>query len=397
MKIVSINLGVGGTTGNIVQTLQDLLEKNGGKMMVFAPKVKGQATKSQISVICSNTIRRLNAYLGGLTGLEGCFSVIPTFRMLMRIDKFNPEIMHLHNIHNSYLNLPMLFSFIKKRGIKVIWTLHDCWTFTGHCPHFSFEKCYKWQTGCYDCPRYRQYPKSLFDNSKVMWKLKKLWFNGVENMTLVTPSRWLADHVSKSFIGSYPIKVINNGIDLSVFCAREGDFRDKHNIRDKIIVLGVAFGWSEKKGIDVFVDLAKRLDDKYRIVLVGTNETLDRSLPQNIISVHKTHNQYELAEIYTAADVFVNPTREENFPTTQMEALACGTPIIAFDTGGCKEIINEKCGCCVKMNDIDALEREIVNVCEKKKYIAEECLKRASLYDKDNKMGEYINLYESIT
>ena len=307
-------------------------------------------------------------------------------------------MLHLHNLHNSYINLPMLFRFIKKNQIPVIWTLHDCWAFTGHCPHFTLNKCDKWKNGCHHCELHREYPKSYVDHSKLMYGLKKKWFCGVENLTIVTPSVWLGNLVKQSFLSDYPVRVIHNGIDLDVFRPTESNFRKNHGITDKQkILLGVAFDWGMRKGLDVFLSLAERLDPKeYRIVLVGTNEAIDRDLPENIISIHRTHDQKELAEIYSAADVFVNPTREEVLGLVNLEALACGTPGVTFNTGGSPECYDETCGSIVDCDDIDALENEIIRICTVKPYTSEACIKRATKFDKNEKFKEYLDIYENI-
>ena len=358
MKILQINGGVFGSTGKIMFGISNAAREKGHTVMCASPITStnrsSQPREEYIRIGSYNT-RRLNVLLAYITGLEGCFAYFATSAFLRKVKKFSPDVIHIHSIHNSYLNISMLFRYIKKHKIKTVWTLHDCWAFTGHCPHFESEGCYKWKSQCGDCPKYREYPKSFFDNSKMMHRLKKKWFSGVEDMTIVTPSRWLADLVGQSFLGQYPVKVINNGIDLSVFKPTESDFRVRHGLCDKKIVLGVAFGWGYKKGLDVFCRLAEMLDDTYRIVLVGTDEKVERELPENVISIHRTQNQRELAEIYTAADVFVNPTREDTFPTVNMEATACGTPVVTFDTGGSCEAMPEGFGCGVDKDDIDEL------------------------------------------
>lgn len=333
-----------------------------------------------------------------VTGANGCFSVISTKAFLKKLDKLCPDIIHLHNLHGWYINLPMLFKYIKKHNVKVVWTLHDCWPFTGQCPHFVMKKCDRWKTGCHDCPSISEYPKSYVDLSKKMYKLKKKSFTGVKDMTIVTPSLWLADLVKQSFLKDYPVKVINNGIDTSVFKPTEGDFRARYNIPEqKNIILGVALGWGEKKGLDVFIELARRLDrEKYQIVMVGTNESVDKLLPENIISVHRTLDQRELAEIYTAADLFVNPSREDNFPTVNMEALSCGTPVLTFKTGGSPEIIDESCGSVVECDDIEAMEKEILRICATHPFSKEACLERSKHFSLERCFKEYVRLYDDI-
>lgn len=398
-KILAVNLGNFGSTGKIMSGINDLAIANGDETFKAYPGNKRNQLKQDSDILlCSDLFRRINQRLAYYTGFNGCFSFFSTLRFLKRIKEINPDIIQLHNLHNSYINLPILFGFIKTNDIHIVWTLHDCWSFTGHCPHFTMVKCNKWRTGCYDCPQYKEYPQSFVDNSKFMWKLKKKWFTGVKNLTIVTPSEWLAGLVKESYLKDYPVVVINNGIDLNVFKPTESDLREKNGISsDKFILLGVAFGWGKRKGLDVFIELANRLDrDKYQIVLVGTDENVDKLLPPSIISIHRTQNQKELAEIYTAADLFVNPTREENFPTVNIESLACGTPVLTFKTGGSPEIIDETCGSVVSCDDIDALESEIRRISETNPYSEDACLRRAQRYNKDRKFQEYIELYGSM-
>lgn len=397
MKIVEINAGNFGSTGNIMLGIADIAKTAGHEVLVCFPDARDnrkKMVKNQL-FIGNRLSRNLHLKCAELTGLNGYFSQLATKKFLKAVDEYKPDIIHLHNLHNCYINLPMLFNYIKKHNISVVWTLHDCWAFTGQCPYFTMAKCDKWKTGCYNCPQYRQYPASYVDRTKTMWKLKKKWFTGVQNMTIVTPSQWLADLVKESFLAEYPVKVIHNGIDLSVFQPTENDFREKYGLQNKKIILGVAFGWGERKGLDVFVELAKRLDcEQYQIVLVGTDDSVDKQLPTNIISIHRTQNQTELAEIYTAADLFVNPTREEVLGLVNVEALACGTPVITFKSGGSPECIDETCGGVVACDDVDKLEIEIMRICSDNPYSKEACLERAKAFDMNERFDEYIKLYE---
>ena len=229
-----------------------------------------------------------------------------------------------------------------------------------------------------------------------MWSIKQKWFNGLQNITIVTPSLWLAKLVKKSYLSSYPVEVINNGIDLRIFKPMNSSFREKYGINNQYIVLGVALGWDKRKGLDVFIDLSKTLDKRFKIVLVGTNDAIDNDLPNNIISIHKTYNQSELAEIYSASDVFVNPTREDNFPTVNIEALACGTPVITFETGGSPEMLSDTCGSVVPSNDLDNLKNEIVRICVEKPYSCDACQMQASNYDMNNCFEKYVDLYDNL-
>lgn len=398
-KVLFINLGNFGSTGTIMKGIGESAESNDFCCYYAYPGTQlNKPRESNDIIICSAIMRKVAEKIGYYTGLKGGWLFFETKRLMKRIDEIKPEIIHLHNLHDTYVHLPLLFNYIKKHKVPIVWTLHDSWAFTGHCPYFTMAKCDKWKIGCHDCPNYRDYPSSFFDNSKRMWKLKKKWFTGVENMTIVTPSQWLADLVKQSFLGEYPVRVIHNGIDLTVFKPTPSDFREKYQIRkEKKILLGVAFDWGIRKGLDVFVELSKRLaPEKYQIVLVGTDEQVDRQLPTNIISVHRTQNQTELAEIYTAADVFVNPTREEVLGLVNIEANACGTPVITFNTGGSPECINEKSGMVIPYGDIDAMKESIEYICDNSSFSEKDCIARAASFDQKKKYREYLDLYETI-
>lgn len=398
MKVIHINAVPYGSTAQIAKGLSLMARSRGYEpYMAFGYSYHPMSGLFN-EIKCGNAVDKiLHLLLGRTTGFHGCFSRLATWAFLRKLPAA-PDVIHLHNLHGWYLNLPMLFRYIKKNRIPVVWTLHDCWSFTGHCPHFTMAKCEKWKTGCHHCPQYREYPECLYDHSKMMYGFKKEWFTGVEDLTIVTPSQWLADLVKESFLKEYPVKVIHNGIDLNVFKPTAGDFRERYGIPEsKKILLGVAFGWGVRKGLDVFVELAKRLDpEQYQIVLVGTDDRTDAQLPENIISIHRTNNQQELAQIYTAADLFVNPTREENYPTVNMESIACGTPALTFRTGGSPEILTEDTGCVVDCDDIDGMEREIRRICEERPFSTEDCLKRAAEFDSGARFLDYISLYRSV-
>lgn len=397
MKIVSINLGNFSSTGNIAQGIKRQAKKHNIEYVLAYPvDAHNKEIKADDWIIGNTFGRRCSVALGMITGLNGCFSFFSTVSLLKRMKKFRPDIVHLHNLHNNYINLPLLFRYIKKNKVKIVWTLHDCWSFTGQCPYFDMVKCDKWQTGCHSCTKYEEYPKALVDNTKMMWKLKKRWFNGVQELVIVTPSVWLSTLVKQSFLNTYPVKVINNGIDLFVFKPTASDFKEKHGLLSKKVVLGVAFDWGKRKGLDIFIKLAEMLPENYKVVLVGTNEDIKKIIPQNILAIDRTQSQKELAEIYTMADVYVNPTREENYPTVNMEAIACGTPVITFETGGSPEILDQQTGRVVERDDIDALVMEIISVCSGNQFNEEKCLNRARTFNRDDKFLEYIKLYENI-
>lgn len=399
MVIAIINAWTIGSTGRIMLDTARLAESKGYEVHTFSKSWKNlpDVNYHHHHFIDSYFDTRVHCKLATYTGLHGCFSILPTLKLLLILNRLKPDIIHLHNLHGWFVNLPLLFGYIKRKKIKVIWTLHDCWSFTGHCPHFVYENCMKWKTGCYDCPKYTEYPASKVDQSRLMWRLKKKWFTGIEGMTLVTPSKWLASLVKQSFLKYYPVKVINNGIDLNIFKPTKSSFRQDHGIAPQdCMLLGVAFCWDERKGLDIFIKLAGRLPQNCRIVLVGTDDTVDKELPSNIISIHRTSSQNELAEIYSTADLFVNPTREENFPTVNMEALACGTPVITFNTGGSPEIIDDSCGAVVPCNNLDALEDKIMFALSTCNFSTSACVNRARSFQSGSKFQEYLDLYASV-
>lgn len=396
-RVLTINLGNFGSTGTIAKNINSVAKNNGLETFFAYPETSLNKPKEENDIIiCSEFSNKFNKALAFFTGCIGCFSHLNTKLLLKKISKISPDIIHLHNIHNSYINHGMLFKYIKKHKIPVVWTLHDCWSFTGQCAYFTIAGCEKWKNGCSACTQINRYPSTFVDRTKKMYNLKKKWFQGVDNLTVVTPSQWLADLVKQSFLKEYPVKVINNGINLEVFKPTESDFRKKYNCEEKFIVLGVAFGWGERKGLDVFIELSKLLDEKFQIVLVGTDANIDKQLPDNIISIHRTQNQKELAEIYSAADLFFNPTREENYPTVNMESIACGTPVLTFDTGGSGEIPDEVTGKTLAENNLNQVLKEIENIQTNNYYTEEACLKRREYFDTSGMCNNYLKLYEDI-
>lgn len=398
MNIFEINSVSYGSTGRIMFQIADSVQSMGGIAYTASSytKPRGEQFPDTYYKIGGAIGKAEHIILAKLTGRHGCYSHYATYKLIRKLKQVKPDVIHLHNVHGWYLNWRMLFGYLKQAGIPVIWTLHDCWSFTGHCPHFIAIGCNKWKSGCYDCPLYKLYPGCFFDDSKKQYALKRDCFTGVSDMTLATPSRWLADLVKKSYLKDYKTVVINNGIDLTKFKPRISEFRNRYAVENKSILLGVAFDWSYRKGIDVFKRLAEELPEEYAIVLMGVSDVLARNLPNRIISIACTQNQEKLAEIYSAADVFVNPTREDNFPTVNIEALACGTPVITFDTGGSPEIIDETCGIVVPCDDVSALEKAIYHVVEDKPFTAEACRKRSEQFDMRDKFAEYVWLYHEV-
>lgn len=397
MRIVQINATCGvGSTGKICVDISKIMSTNGiENYILYSSKSNGYA----FGIRCSNdSYLKLQAIKAKICGNYGFNSCAETKKIINELERIEPDIVHIHNIHGHDCNLEKLFNYLSRKRIKLVWTFHDCWAFTGYCTHFMVEKCDKWIVGCSKCPQRKKY-SWLLDRSRELYYKKNDILSKID-LTIVTPSQWLALQVRKSFLKDCSLKVVNNGIDFSVFQPRVNceDVCLKYNIsKEKNIILGIAFDWSYKKGLDVFIELKNKLDmSRYQIVLVGINDSINKQIPKEIITIHRTSNQDELAKLYSIADVFVNPTREDTFPTVNIEALACGTPVITFDIGGSPEIIDDSCGSAILCDDIDALEREIVQACTGNKYSSENCLRRASIFNKDEMFLKYIELYKDI-
>ena len=309
---MQINGGAKGSTGKIMMGIAEVARAQGHEVMCASPITTTNRDAGEdcgYYRIGTFNSRRLNVALARITGFNGCFAWFETYKLLKKIDEFKPDIIHLHNLHDSYINLPMLFSYIKKHNVPTVWTLHDCWAFTGQCPYFTIVKCDKWKAGCHNCPQYKEYTASLYDNTKKMWQLKKKWFTGVKNMTIVTPSRWLARLAQESYLKEYSIQVLNNGIDLNVFKPTQSNFRERYEIpAEEHIILGVSFAWGYRKGLDCFVEMAEKLGEQYQIVLVGTDDEIDLHLQLNILSIPRTQKLKGLESVFSTGYECVIPT-----------------------------------------------------------------------------------------
>lgn len=396
MVVFEINSVPYGSTGRIMFQIADAVKKSGGIAYTSSSytKSRGEHFLKTHYRIGSAIGKTQHIILAKLTGYHGKYSSFSTYRLVKKIEQIRPDIIHIHNIHGWYLNWGILFKYLKRANIPVIWTLHDCWSFTGHCPHFMAIGCEKWKKQCFECPVYRMYPGCFIDDSKKQFDMKKECFTGVPNLTIVTPSKWLADLVEESYLKEYQTVVINNGIDLNKFKPIKSEFRKRYKIEDKIIILGVAFNWSARKGLDDFKRLAEDLPPEYEIVLVGVSRTVEKDLPKRIISIECTHSQEELAEIYSTANIFVNPTLEDNFPTVNLESLACGTPVITYRAGGSPESLTEECGKVVSYKDYEALREAIVEMKNAKKVMSTACVEQAKKYDLNNAYESYLKLYQ---
>lgn len=390
MRVAQINAICGsGSTGNICIGISKALSQEGIENRIFY--TSGKSDYPLGVKYASDKYIKLQALKSRIFGNYGFNSRGATKRLIKHLEAFKPDIIQLHNLHSHNVHLGMLFDYIRKNNIKTFWTFHDCWAFTGYCPHYAMAGCEKWKTKCEKCPQKSTY-SWFFDKSNWLYEKKKAFVKDLD-LTITGPSDWVVNQAKKSFLGECTAITIKNGINLNIFKPTESNFREKYGLENKKIVLGVAFDWGVRKGLDVFLELAKRLPEDYQIVLVGTNDSVDKMLPDNIISIHRTANQRELAEIYTASDVFANPTREETFGLVNIECLACGTPVVTFNAGGSPECVDENCGSVVEIDDVDSLEREIVRICQDKPFTKEACFAKAREFDKNLKFKEYVDLY----
>jgi len=400
MKVLQINSSVNtGSTGRIAEEIgQALLQAGHESWIAFGRPVRSSQ---------SSTIRIGGAKGQFLHGLQtrlfdthGFGSKADTVRFVKEAVALQPDLVHLHNLHGYYLHVGVLFNWLRDAGIPVVWTLHDCWSFTGHCTYFDSVQCEKWKTGCHHCPKKKAYPTSyLLDASASNYATKRSLFGGADNLHLVTPSHWLAGHVRQSYLRSHPLSVIYNGVDTDVFHpGARSDFRDKYQCTHQKIILGVASVWDKRKGLDDFIQLSRLLPPDHRIVLVGLDEQQQKGLPSNITALARTENLAALAGLYATADVFVNPTSQDNFPTTNIEALASGTPVVTYDTGGSPEAADEHTGRVLPKGEVAGLLSAVTALTAAgKQRISTACRQRAlQLFKREDRYADYLRLYETI-
>lgn len=392
MKVLQINSVCGiRSTGRICTDIADILKTCGDDCKVGYGREKVPAERDQYAVRIGNDRGvKCHALMSRIFDNTGYGSKKATEKFLERVTQYDPDIIHLHNLHGYYINIELLFNYLKKVNKPVVWTLHDCWPFTGHCTYFDYINCKKWEEkGCNSCPLRKVYPSSmLFDHSKKNYIEKKQLFTGIPNMTIVTPSQWLADLVKRSFLKEYPVQVIHNGINLSAFKPAEGNFRERYGLQNKTVLLGVASVWDARKGFSDFIKMSELKLDNEAIVLVGLTSDQISNLPDGIIGISRTNSTDELAEIYTTADVFVNPTYEDNYPTVNLEAQACGTPVVTYQTGGSVE--NVPSDYVVPKGDVEALFFKAREAASSPEIID------ISAFSRENCYAKYIELYHKI-
>lgn len=322
---------------------------------------------------------------------EGLNSHWATTCLIHRIKSIKPDVVQLHNIHDHFLNYRLLFEYLNKTDIKVVWTFHDCWAFTGHCFHFVMKNCERWKTGCHDCPLKDEYPKTWTDRSKKNYYLKKHLFGECKNLTIVSCSEWMGNFVKSSFLKEKEMTIIKNGVDLTTF---KPNCTKVSNTNRRFRILAVSSVWSPDKGeLDVYRLRTLLALNDYEITMVGLSADQLKSLPVGIIGIQRTQNVRELAQLYSISDVLINPTYADTFPTVNLESLACGTPVITYKTGGSPEAIDERTGIVVEQGDVNGLAESIMKL-KASPLSAEDCRKRAEEYfDKNKCFEKYIDLY----
>jgi len=398
MNIVQINITYNiGSTGRIMKDLDEVIDTSGNHgYMVSAYGASNSNAMSKLYSInnsFSNTPAKINLLVSRITGMMGYRHKRETQDIIKWIESKKPDIVHLHNIHGDWINLESLFAYLQYKKIPVVWTLHDCWAFTGRCSHFENCGCEKWKTGCYQCHNKKIYPITyFFDRSQKMWADKKKLFTSINNLTIVTPSDWLGKYVKQSFLSQYPVITIHNGIDLTTFQPRSNEEKKQKLVGNKKMILGVAGMWTERKGLYDFYKLAELLGTDYQVVLVGLNSRQMESVPKNIIGISRTNSVIELSELYSMADYYVNMTYLDNYPTTNLEAQACGTPTITYRTGGSPESVDADC--IIDQGDVEAVLRIIQQ--DGKKTLEYYRGKALDNFGADKCFSSYLELYKSV-
>lgn len=405
-KLLHINpvLRTSTSTGRIIQEIGAVAMEAGWDNYIAYSKGRDGIRPSQSKLLPVGS--KLSVALHGLItrffDMHGLGSKLATRRFVREIEKLRPDVMHIHNIHGYFLNYKILFEYLSKADIPVVWTVHDCWLYTGHCYHYASVGCEKWKTQCENCPQKTAFPTSVFlDRSRQNFNDKKAAFTSLKNLTIVTVSEWMKGEMSHSFLKDCRYQVIHNGIDLNVFDVQPDDkaVREKYGLGDKKIILGLASIWSKEKGWDDFVKMSEMLNEDEVIVMVGVSEEQQKRLPKNIVAIRRTENVRQLAELYSAATAFVNPTWQDNYPTVNLEAIACGTPVVTYRTGGSIEVITEDTGRIVEQGDVVGLLKAVREIAEKGKvqYTAKCRAFALENFRKEDRYADYLKLYESLT
>ena len=405
-KLLQINpvVRINTSTGRIMQEIGQLAMSNGWESYIAYSYGRDgiKPCDSKLVPVGNKADVAWHGLVTRLTDRHGLASEGATRAFIREIERIQPDIIHIHNIHGYFLNYRVLFDYLAKCNTPVVWTVHDCWLYTGHCYYYSYIGCNKWKTECVQCPQRKMFPSSWWaDRSKQNFRDKKAAFTSLpkERFTIVPVSDWIKGEMQQSFLKDYDFRVIHNGIDTNVFTIYDpAEVKKKYQLEGKRIILGVASIWCEEKGWNDFMRLAERLDENERLVLVGVDEKHQAMLPKNITGIRRTENIRQLAELYSAAEAFVNPTWQDNYPTVNLEAIACGTPVVTYRTGGSIEAVTEQTGLVVEQGDVDGLLQAIRTIEERgKAYYQEPCRTHAlKNFKKEDRYAEYLKLYDEL-
>lgn len=402
-KLLQINpvIRTNTSTGRIMQEIGELAMANGWDSYVaYSGGRDGiRPCKSKLIPVGGKLSVILHGFITRFFDMHGLGSRLATKRFVKELERLAPDVIHIHNIHGYFLNYKILFEYLAKTGIPVIWTIHDCWLYTGHCYHYAGVGCEKWRNQCKACPQKKAFPASvLFDRSRQNFIDKKESFNSLPDLMIVTVSEWMKNEMSHSFLKDCRYQIIHNGIDLDIFDvqADDSEVRKKYGLGDRHIILGLASIWSKEKGWDDFMEMSKMLEEDEVIVMVGVNEKQMDQLPENVIGIRRTENVHQLAELYSAATAFVNPTWQDNYPTVNLESIACGTPVVTYRTGGSIEVVTEDTGFVVGQGDVKGLLEAVRKIAERGKvqYTAKCRAYALETFRKEDRYAEYLQLYE---
>lgn len=397
MKVVQINTCDYGSTGKIARAIHQEALRNGYDS--YFGYGLGSCDEINTFPISNQFDFRFHTYMSRITGLHGYYSKAKTKCLLEKLDSIAPDIVHLHNIHGGYIHVGILLEYLKERNIRTLLTLHDCWPFTGGCPHFHVARCEKWRTECERCSQLSVYPKSyFFDTSRRCFLDKRKWFGGFNNLRVVAVSNWLRNQARESFLNEYSIETVYNGIDVDVFKPVHEDIRSKYNITNtNPIIIGVASVWDPRKRMDLFLKLHEELKHEANIVLVGLSQTQIENLPDGVIGINRTENQDELVKLYSSAELFINFSQEETFGLVAVEAMACGTPVLVSNSTACPEVVSNETGYVMDIENFSQILEIVRNHIGNKKKMENSCICRVRQCFAERIMVQnYMQIYETM-
>lgn len=397
--VVQINSVINkGSTGRIAQQIGEHVENQGWRHFLVYGR-PSNPTNLDAYKISSYTDNLIHYGLSLALDAHGLGSQITTSKLCRWLSQINPSLVHLHNLHGYYLNYPILAKYLQEKRIPVVWTLHDCWAFTGHCSYYSDINCTKWHTECHTCPKKRSYPASITDRSKSNFERKQKLFKAFDSLQLVTVSDWLKGEVQKSFLSKLPVVTIHNGVDTKVFHENysTAELDERYHLKGRFVAVAAATSWSPTKGFQDYLRMAEKLDENEKIVLIGLNDHQIANLPPGIIGITRTESSEELARWYRRANVVLNLSTQETFGMTTVEGFACGSPSIVYNATASPELINEKVGYVVEAGDVDAVYSKMQELRSENKLLSSDCVHHVHQnFNSKKQYLNYIKLYDRL-